>query len=350
MKSRILVPATIAGFGIVIFLIVTVISKLYPSDEVPVQVTGAFLGAIVTAAITMVLLHGQSQAEEAKERNVKVFEEKTKRYHEFIQKLWTVWQDRQISFEELNDLLECVSRDIIIFTKESSTEKILDGLSKIALYAGKPYLPENEKMVIQKEIFEIINVLSAEMNLGGSLNEKISANLAKIESAIRPMLDKKAAKKILAELMFDVLNSCDDLPGFSTPKYMEYYGNEYLLVPFKDSPINVMVGPVENRTETGGYLICICSDSNKVNEHRQKSRGFHWALLGPGMWSGEINKKLTSPMEEILNLSSPDSCSKICSSDSELRSFANITVDFLKNWKSKDLDVSGLIYACRALQ
>jgi len=117
MKKKILIPALVSLILLIVFFAITILSKIYNTSEIPIQAIGAFLGAIVTAFITMMLLLGQSEAEELKERNVRVFEEKTNRYNKFIDSLWNIWEDRKVTMEELNDLIKAISKDIILYTK-----------------------------------------------------------------------------------------------------------------------------------------------------------------------------------------------------------------------------------------
>ena len=61
------------------------------------EINNSAIGAIFTAIVTVFLLQGQTASEEDKERNVKVFEKKSELFNNFIEELWKVCKDRNIS-------------------------------------------------------------------------------------------------------------------------------------------------------------------------------------------------------------------------------------------------------------
>jgi hypothetical protein len=61
---------------------------------------GALLGTVITAVVTVLLLSGQSAAEEVKERNVKVFEKKSEIFQKYIDIVWDIWEDHTVTSEE----------------------------------------------------------------------------------------------------------------------------------------------------------------------------------------------------------------------------------------------------------
>jgi len=70
---KIIIPSVICLVCIVVFCFVAITGKIYKLDELPLNFMSAFLGAMVTAILTLMLLNRQSTAEEIKERNVKIF-------------------------------------------------------------------------------------------------------------------------------------------------------------------------------------------------------------------------------------------------------------------------------------
>jgi hypothetical protein len=65
------------------------------SSEIPGSFIGATLGAAITGVITVILLKGQSSAEEKKERAIKIFEEKLTVYSRFMEHLWGMFSDSE---------------------------------------------------------------------------------------------------------------------------------------------------------------------------------------------------------------------------------------------------------------
>jgi len=136
------------------------------------EINNSSIGAILTAIITVLLLSQQSSSEEVKERNVRVFEEKSERFNTFINKLWEIWDDRIVSLEELNELIKLVSKDIVLYTKPETVDIILLKLITIAEQAtpDKSSIKDTEATkIIQQNIFDIINELAKEIGLGGEL-------------------------------------------------------------------------------------------------------------------------------------------------------------------------------------
>lgn len=90
--------------------------------------------------------------------------------------------------------MKLVTQNIIPYSKQESSTKILESLNKIADKAT-PLASDsfNEKVTndIQGEIFAIINTLSQELGLGGSITEKMQTNLNQLEKKIVPYLNQK---------------------------------------------------------------------------------------------------------------------------------------------------------------
>ena len=196
----------------------------------------------------MILLHGQSQAEELKERNVKVFEEKTERYKKFIDKLWGIWKDRKITLEEISQLLESFIEDILLFTPEDTTEALLKQLKKIADKTTEEKKTTEEE--IQEAVFEIINILSKEINLGGSIEAKQRDKLKVIDDKVRSLLEKKAEekqflenkKKYLKRFLEDFNKAIGDKFG-NKAKYIEYKNGCEIRIKIRKSNVELVVSP-----------------------------------------------------------------------------------------------------------
>ncbi len=166
MKKKILLPVIMSLIALGLFFALTIISKIFKGADLPIQVTGAFLGAIVTAFITMILLHGQSDAEEIKERNVKVFEKKVDNFIEFIELLWNKWEDFKIEPDEFSEIKKMFYSKIYIYMQKKNLEQIKNCFEKISNeeVIGKD-LTEDDRKEATKNIFEIISILKSEIGL-----------------------------------------------------------------------------------------------------------------------------------------------------------------------------------------
>lgn len=136
---------------------------------------------------------------------MKVFEKKSELFNNFIEELWKVWEDRNITLEELSHLLKLVSKDIIPYTKPESAKSILNSLNAIASEVNTQENTANKKHM-QTHIYAIINTLSDEIGLGGTIQQDIATELDKLEDSILPYLDKKRYMNKINELVQERLN------------------------------------------------------------------------------------------------------------------------------------------------
>jgi hypothetical protein len=203
-KNKLLIALAIL---LTISLSLFVFSIIYEREmpKLVEDINNSAIGAIFTAIITVFLLLGQSETEEDKERNVKVFEKKSELFNNFIEELWKVWEDRNITLEELSHLLELVSKDIIPYTKPESAKSILNSLNAIASEVNTQENTANKKH-IQNHLYAIINTLSEEIGLGGAIHQDIATELDKLEDSILPYLNKKRYMNKINELVQERLN------------------------------------------------------------------------------------------------------------------------------------------------
>ena len=149
------------GLGIIFTISVSifVFNAIYQGSipKIVEEINNSSIGAILTAIITVLLLSQQSSSEEVKERNVRVFEEKSNKFNSFIEKLWEIWDDRVVSLEELNEIIKMVSKDIVLYTKPETVDIILSKLITIAEQASpdKSNLKNSESTKIIQQIFLI---------------------------------------------------------------------------------------------------------------------------------------------------------------------------------------------------
>lgn len=78
-------------------------------------IASAFLGAGATAWLTNTLLSNQQESEEAKEKNIKVFENKIQVYSEFISKMWKTLEDDIITDEEIRGIRLDIFNKLIFY-------------------------------------------------------------------------------------------------------------------------------------------------------------------------------------------------------------------------------------------
>jgi hypothetical protein len=177
IKSKWVKPLLLALLCLVAFCLVATVSQIISVEELPINFIAAFLEAVVTAVITVVLLSGQSAAEEVKERNVKVFEKKSQIFQDYIDTVWKIWEDANVSKEEYLELTTIYYKTLMIYLKKESLELIGESLVKMGDYICRE--SSNDYLILRDCIFTIINTLSKELSLGGEIDINIYEQLEK---------------------------------------------------------------------------------------------------------------------------------------------------------------------------
>jgi len=80
-------------------LIIAVLLNVITLDELPSSFIGAVLGAAITGVITLILLEGQTESQEVKERNVCVFGKRSEIFQKYIRDVWEIWEKQKITSE-----------------------------------------------------------------------------------------------------------------------------------------------------------------------------------------------------------------------------------------------------------
>lgn len=211
-KNKLLIALAIF---LAISLSLFVFSIIYEGEmpKLVENINNSAIGAIFTAIITVFLLLGQTETEEDKERNVKVFEKKSELFNNFIEELWKVWEDRNITLEELSHLLKLVSKDIIPYTKPESAKSILNSLNAIASEVNTQENTANKKHM-QTHLYAIINTLSEEIGLGGAIHQDIAIELDKLEDSILPYLIGKKINELVQKELSEFLTDFTQEDGY----------------------------------------------------------------------------------------------------------------------------------------
>jgi len=94
-------------------------------------IASAFLGAGATAWITNTLLKNQQESEEAKEKNIKVFESKIQVYSEFISKMWKTLEDDEITNEEIREIRSDIFKQLIFYIDKNNLPRLATEIESI---------------------------------------------------------------------------------------------------------------------------------------------------------------------------------------------------------------------------
>jgi len=271
MRKKLVAISLIVGF--VVFIGIAIITNLFSSGDLPVQIAGALLEAVVTAFITYFLLTGQTTQEEIKERQVKVFEKKQEIYHSFLEELKKIIQDGEIiiigkdkdanldkSIDELKDLIFQLGY-LQMHTSEKTINGVLESVAKIIqLMNDFNSTVETEK---QKELPNYYSSLSEELfNVIKILKE----DLYGIES-----------KTINKEKMISILKECDlfvETKGFDKYEIQKYFWNA-----------------LQKHLSERGYPINKKDYTHDINEYYARARNRHrYYKLNFNIYSSEKRK------------------------------------------------------------
>ncbi len=111
----------------------------YKSDNAfgPNLIT-AFVGVVLSAVATLVLLNGQTKDEEKKERNLGLYNAKLKVYSDFVSNMYEALDDNQITEDEMKKLRTKLFGEVSFYTQKN----VLKSIEK-ELEAVKDYTDEN---------------------------------------------------------------------------------------------------------------------------------------------------------------------------------------------------------------
>lgn len=114
------------GIALIVVICFTAISTYFflrSDNAVGPNLITAFVGVVLSALITLLLLNGQTNAEEFKQKNIKVFEEKLDIYKKFMGALCTMVKDLKIDpSEEIK--IQFQIANLATHTSDSSINKI----------------------------------------------------------------------------------------------------------------------------------------------------------------------------------------------------------------------------------
>ncbi len=126
--ARLLIYLAIAIFIIGIFAI---LPKIFSAQDMLFQTIAVVLSVVFTAVVTNQLLTGQSNNEESRERNIKVYENKISVYAEFVSKMWSIMNDDKVDPEEIIALRSEIFNKLIFYLDDSQIKALSEELEKL---------------------------------------------------------------------------------------------------------------------------------------------------------------------------------------------------------------------------
>jgi hypothetical protein len=161
MRQSLRNPIVIAILAIVVIFAMTLMAGLFTEKEFSYETICAVIGVILTAAVTGVLLSGQTKQEEIKEKNSKRYEAKLQVYQAFLKKLCDVIKDRKISDEEVVELYFQIS-NLAMHSEASNVTKISADIQNIVSSIQSKSDTSSEKNFLSS-LFRIVSILKSEL-------------------------------------------------------------------------------------------------------------------------------------------------------------------------------------------
>lgn len=120
-------------FGVILFVAVfALIPKIFSSHDMLYQTIAVVLSVVFTAIITNQLLTGQSSNEEAREKNIKVHENKIAVYADFVSKMWATMNDGQVEPNEIVSIRSEVFNKLIFYLNDTQVKAISAALGNLS--------------------------------------------------------------------------------------------------------------------------------------------------------------------------------------------------------------------------
>lgn len=126
--ARLLIYLAIAIFIIGIFAI---LPKIFSAQDMLFQTIAVVLSVVFTAVVTNQLLTGQSNNEESRERNIKVYENKISVYAEFVSRMWSIMNDDKVDPEEIIALRSEIFNKLIFYLDDSQIKALSEELERL---------------------------------------------------------------------------------------------------------------------------------------------------------------------------------------------------------------------------
>ncbi len=187
--------------GIVFAAVLFVLFRLFldtASTNYASEIAAAFMGALVTVVITMILLNRQSEAETLKERNVELLKQKIAVYGSLIDRLESIMRKGEVSLED-EIAIQMLNLKLSFFASTEVLQKFNEFARQFSLVAA-------DRKVTGEERTELLGTL-------GGLSTSIRHDLSSQE-------DLRTERKLFSEeeLKNLVMGNVNSLFGKTTPK------------------------------------------------------------------------------------------------------------------------------------
>lgn len=211
----------------VLFIMTSIIFKLFGITNIWTQITGTLLGTIITAIVTVSLLNVQTDKEIGHDRDVGIFEKKQEVYHNFIAALEKITQDGKLNIPGQPDY------------KEPKEGAVVDELQDLIYQLGliQMHAKSSTAKTITKQVGDLIGTLSLMKNTSGvSVYPQIADNVFKIVNLLREDLYGEKTEAVTKE----DFNSTLAAAGFFDTKLCSVEESKNIMIEYFDKLLTVI--------------------------------------------------------------------------------------------------------------
>ena len=266
----------------------------------------AFVGVVISALVTLVLLNGQTKDEEEKERNLKLYNTKLRVYSNFVSNWYNALHDNQITPEELKDLRTMLFGKVFFYVEkqdvfEAISKKLKDLLEKDEnIDANDPSMQKlfsDIEIILQKDLNGL--PISENIQVGNPisrLKQRIKISISKLKERIKKFLYKKTEEdpiKVYKRSIFSDLNKVIENTNTKDPSQPLEDA-----VPEQNNNVNDHVGDKQNdsaNTETYEDTNNIAEQSESTSEDSQRLKEQSWHF---NAWGNQQFEQFKEPFDE----------------------------------------------------
>lgn len=167
-----------------IFLGVTIITRIFSLNDLQSELTGTLLATIITAIVTVLLLKGQTEIEENKDLGIHLFEKKQETYFDFIETLEKITQDGKINVPGMPG-----------YTPPKSPDDINDELMHLIYQLGKIQMTasENTSLRVTEKVGQLLAIIQTQGKDKGVVYSDFAGQLFSLVSDLRKDLYNSAS-------------------------------------------------------------------------------------------------------------------------------------------------------------
>lgn len=175
-----------------VFVAIACYKYLSSDNEVGPNLITAFVGVVISALVTLVLLNGQTKDEEEKERNLNLYKAKQKVYSGFVLSWYNALRDDQITETELRNLRTILFGKVFFYVENQDVYKEINEKLKDLLKKNDKLDANDSQM--RRLFLDIETILQNDLN--GLPMDDPERNLFKDIQKIKKKINKKTNKII----------------------------------------------------------------------------------------------------------------------------------------------------------